>query len=205
MDTGCIGIFYVERELYETEQAGRDPTDLSAGSGECSLWQAVMRYFVGIYLARQKWFHIEIAFFPPDVAAGNCLAYGVNAKDGIVKRERTFAKKSYNWICLNTGDAGLVKRVKDFCEREYRKHIVYDTAGAHRVCLCPRKPAEGKAWCASFVVNALQQGEILKGYSAETLDVDDVVRMLLKHPWSIQTFTPFELQQVTKDGIVFAN
>jgi hypothetical protein len=211
MDKISLGIFYCDRERYEAEQDGHDISDLDSDKqirNRCfpfNIFGAITRWLVSWYLSKQRFFHVEIAFFKPELAReGKCVAYGVNAAEGLVRKERTFGKGSYDWICMDICDEEKVKRVRMYCEQEEQKSIVYDTRGAQRTCLWPRKPLEGKSWCVAFVVNALQQADILKGYNGETLDCDDVISMLQQHPFAKQILSPHQLKQVTSENFLFS-
>ena len=210
----CVGIFHVNREQRMEElkqQQGNAPdiSELSTDTGAIAdpvlnwvntKWKALVGQLTHLYLTKQTWLHIEVAFFGPDSNdTGKCTAFGVT-RDGAFKQERVFRKDSYHWIFIDLKDETSLNTMRAFCEREVRKNARFDVMGVRRAVCWPRPPLKNHYWCVTFAVKALQQGGILKYYRPETLDVDDVIAMLENHPCTMIGLSPNNVKKVKEDG-----
>lgn len=194
-----IGVFFVNREEYAREMPERDPDDISCWAKGNPL-SFLVRHLVHLYMCRQKWIHIEIAFFDADLAArGKCTGYSM-VQGGVRKQERTFNRNQYHYVLLDLGDPERVQRIRRFCEKALSRRAKFDYGGVYRSILWPRDPRKNHFWCVTFVVRALQEGNVLQWYRGAALDVDDVVAMLQHHPMAVNGMTPYQIKEIKEKG-----
>ena len=192
---GTIGLAYVNRK--KEREFNKDKYDNASGFVNCCSIDSLRNWTIDQYNCKQRYIHCELAFSLPNDKQ-NCLAYGVFEDKGVFKQERAFTNKSYEWIFLNCTKHQYAS-VINFCEDQLGKQYDYSST-SWRLIACPIISDKKKWWCASFVHAALQKAGLLKHYSVNTLDVDDIVDLVSEQKQRIvQGATPYLLQSATMD------
>ncbi len=191
--TTTLGLAYVNRE--KEREFNKAKYEAAASEWTCCSIDSLRDWVIERYNSKQKYIHCELAFSIPD-DEHNCLAYGVFEDKGVVRQKRTFSNESYQWIFLNVTPVQYTA-VSKFCNQQVGKKYDYSSTG-WRLIACPIISDKITWWCASFVHAALQKAGLLKYYSVNTLDVDDIVELVSKQQKRIiQSSTPFMFQSAT--------
>lgn len=171
------------------------PACASLDNWQRSMFWSLKKKLVEIYYSSQKYMHCELAFFLRN-GKENVLAFGAASDLGVFKKERTFSNPSYEWIFLKTTPQQAMD-IFFFCESCVGQS--YDSVGVEWSKFWPTYPyvdANGKKtwWCSSFVIEALQLMGLFNTVIPQTLDIDDIIAFLEKHPLRITNLmTPFRL------------
>ena len=189
-----IGLAYVNRE--KEREFNKDKYEREDSDWSCCSIDSVRDWVIERYNSKQKYIHCELAFAIPN--GPNCLAYGVFEDKGVVEMQRTFSNKSYQWIFLTVTQEQYNSVIR-FCKKQVGKPYDYSST-SWRLIACPIVADYKQWWCASFVHAALQKAGLLKHYTVNTLDVDDIVDLISKHKKKIvQGSTPFMLKTAIGD------
>ncbi len=157
---------------------------------------------------KHNYTHCEICFPDNDSRLyGTVTAFGVNVKEGVFKKTRSFGNKNYMWIHLVITQEER-DNIYEFCESSVSKTsgITYDTVGLYRGLFAPTKELDKlKAWCTAWIIKALQRGHIIQFYRETSQDSDDIVKYLKNHPSRVEGLPPnllthdSAIQLVTKE------
>ena len=155
------------------------------------------------YSRNQNYIHCEVVF-PIDEGGikqtNNSLAFGVFSDKGVFKMERSFSNPAYSWVYLwVTVDEYF--RARNFCENQVGKKYDHESTSWRLVLwptFIPDKDATERWWCGSFVHAVLQEIGMLKTHRLNTLDVDDIVRLVHNSTRKISAFVPHARMEETK-------
>ncbi len=168
-----IGIAYVDRKVYR-KQNKQNFARLKRKQRFCS-FERLKTKINDVYNSIQTYVHCEIVFDSSNIEGKTCRAYAA-LEEGVITMERTFSNPAYRWIYLSITNDEYLKAI-EFCENQVGKE--YDTiATSWRLLVWPPTATQDKWWCASFVHAVLQKIGMLRNYSLNTLDVDDIVNLI---------------------------
>ncbi len=184
----------MDRKQYDKQNA--EKTKRQERDQGCCCACCLQSWVMSMYNARQTYVHCEVSFSigPESI---NCLAYGVFAKEGVMEMKRTFSNPAYHWVYLSISHKEYLT-AKAFCQRQVGKPFNAE-ATCWRLMVWPPKSDGKKWWCASFVHAVLKKIGLLLSYPINTLDVDDIVRLVSKSNRRIKIgASPLELKNFSR-------
>lgn len=175
--------------------------------------RGVWERMVAKYNSWQKYIHCEVAF-PFDAvrqarrkpgsskalmildsrgskAEENVVAFASFKHTGVKKIERSFSNKAYRYYTLKLTRTEFDKALR-FAAR--CRGMPYDDAASARVVCWPPASDGTKWWCASLTHAILQRAGFLKNYALNTLDVDDIEKLMRRHNRSVESALPVDRQ-----------
>lgn len=157
----------------------------------------VRRWLLNMYSERQTYIHVEIAFplssitqeqkaefnikFPHATPLSECvLAFASFSDRGVVAQARPFTNPGYKFFHVNVSRMEFQQALA-FALRQIGKP--YDhTSASWRILVFPPNPSTKTYWCASLTHAILQHANILQHYPLNTLDCDDIIRLIEASP-----------------------
>ena len=139
------------------------------------------------YKKRQKFVHCEILFcYKANLDYAE--AYGVYEKDGVMIQKREFKNPAYRFRFLSITSSEF-DLIYDFCQKQLNKPFDYQSA-SWRLLIYPPKCTGKLWWCASFVHAALKKIDMLTNYRINTLDNDELIKLIKNNYRIIQGVNP---------------
>lgn len=187
-----LGVAYVDRKMEEELKKQGKKRDFAQGTG---FFKMFYEKITRLYLMSQKYTHCELVFMEGEEDSDNVTAYGVFSDEGLFKKQRTLSNPAYRCIFLRITTPEF-KRVKKYCDAQVTLNQQYgnpfDDSGMRWSTVWPMEMTPQKGWwCTSFVVSALQQIDILKGYSPNAMDTDSLIEILQGHKRTVNGLTPY--------------
>ncbi len=160
---------------------------------------------IDMYSNRQENTHVEVAFplnaltqaqrqaygvrVPKGVSIEECvLAFGAFSNKGVVATARPFSNPGYRFIHVAVRRVEFT-RALNFALKQNKKP--YDSAGASwRLMVWPSPPTYKRWWCASLTHAILKKVGMLRHYMLNSLDVDDIVKLVKHSGRRRQAMTP---------------
>jgi hypothetical protein len=182
-----LAVAYLQPSEYDTQNISQKRKDRLTKIFETKGHIGFMiEYLTQKVVAQQKYIHCELVFVDPNNL--KCTAFAVFAETGLTKQERKFQQDAYKWVFIKC-ERPIVKKLFNWCLTQVG--APFDEAGLRRLGYWPRKKLikkNGKihSWCSSFVLTCLQKIGYFPDQNPASLDVEDVIDLILKNPRIIQ-------------------